>query len=121
MRRLVFRLTGARLKKLDPYLRGTKMSDEKQRAWFSDQYQHPHESKHTMGEVLRWYDRTGFDFVNGVPKFKIWDDFEYDEKLFEEADPGSAFERGLSQARMVVTGSKEGGFYIVIGRKRDAA
>jgi carbamoyltransferase len=121
MRRLIFRLTGGKLKNLDPYLRGTKMSAEKQKAWFSDQYQHPHESKHTMGELLGWYTRNGFDFVNAVPKFRIWDDLAHNEALFEQASPGTSFERGLSQARMVVTGNQEGGFYIAIGKKRGAA
>lgn len=117
-RRMVFRMTGGRLKWIDPYLRTTRMSKGKQRAWFSDQYQHPHESKHTMGEVLRWYLDNGFDFVNAVPKFRPWETFDDTERLFEPADPGTAFDRALSQAKMIVTGSQEGGFYIVIGRKR---
>lgn len=117
-RRMIFRATGGRLKWIDPYLRTTRMSKEKQRAWFSDQYQHPHESKHTMGQVLHWYLNNGFDFVNAVPKFRPWEAFDDTERLFEPTDPGTAFDRAVTQAKMIITGSQEGGFYIVIGRKR---
>lgn len=118
LRRAVFRMTGGRAKWIDSYLRGTKMSREKQKAWFEDQYRHPHESKHTMGEVLDWFDQEGFDFVNGVPKFRPWEPFRDDEDLFAPQDPGTAFDRAIAQLQMIVTGSKEGGFYIVIGKKR---
>lgn len=117
-RRMLFRMTGGRAKWIDPYLRTTRMSKDKQRAWFSDQYLHPHESKHTMGEVLNWYQQNGFDFVNAVPKFRPWEPFDDTQKLFEPTDPGSRFDRAVAQAKMIITGSQEGGFYIVIGRKR---
>ena len=48
------------------YLRDGRLSRDKERAWFADQYRHPHESKHTMGEVLDWFDRTGLSFVRGL-------------------------------------------------------
>ncbi len=117
-RRVLFRMTGGRAKWIDSYLRGTKMSKEKQKAWFEDQYRHPHESKHTMGEVLEWFDDNGFDFVNGVPKYRPWEAFADDEDLFAQNDPGTAFDRAISQLKMIISGSREGGFYIVIGKKR---
>ena len=55
-RRRLFRLTGNRLKWIDPILRRRDRSEAKVRAWFADQYCHPHESKHTMDEVLGWFD-----------------------------------------------------------------
>lgn len=117
-RRVLFNMTGGRFKWIDPYIRKTKMSAGKQDAWFHDQYMHPHESKHTMGEVLNWFDQNGFDFVNGVPKLRARDSFGNKEKLFEPASPGTALDRAWSQARMIITGNREGGFYIMIGKKR---
>ncbi|MFO0974067.1 MAG: carbamoyltransferase N-terminal domain-containing protein [Phycisphaerae bacterium] len=117
-RRQVFKLTGGRLKWIDPYLRNYKLSAGKQDAWFADQYQHPHESKHTMGEVLRWFEENGFDFVNGVPKLDVWEPFTTKDQLFEPSSRGTALERGLAQAKMILTGNQEGGFYIMIGRRR---
>lgn len=117
-RRVLFNMTGGRFKWIDPYIRKTKMSAGKQDAWFHDQYMHPHESKHTMGEVLNWFDENGFDFINGVPKLRARDSFGNKEKLFEPASRGTMLDRAWSQARMVITGNREGGFYIMIGRKR---
>jgi len=119
-RRMVFGVTGGRMRWIDSYLRKTHMSREKQESWFNDQYRHPHESKHTMGEVLRWFDESGFEFVNAVPKLRPWDPFTSTEKLFETAERGTALDHGLAQGKMVVTGSREGGFYILIGKRGPA-
>jgi SAM-dependent methyltransferase len=116
-RRVVFRLTGGRFKWIDSYLRTTPMSKEKIDAWFHDQYRHPHESKHTMGEVLEWFDAAGFEFVHGVPPTSPWTDYTEDAALFEREEAGNAVERAIAQTQMIATGSREGGFFIMIGRK----
>jgi len=117
-RRVIFNLTGGRFKWLDPYLRTTKMSAGKQDAWFMDQYMHPHESKHTMGEVLDWFDDDGFEFVNAVPKTRPWDQSTDNEALFKPCPRGTTIDRALAQLKLFFTGSREGGFYIMIGRKK---
>ncbi len=33
---------------------GRRVSAQKRRAWFMDRYKNPHESKHTVGEVIGW-------------------------------------------------------------------
>src|SRR5262249_7129041 len=66
-RRLIFRLTRDRLTGLDPRLRREALNPARRRAWFMDQYNHPHESKHTFDEVLRWFDESGVEFVNSIP------------------------------------------------------
>src|SRR4029077_10522960 len=58
LRRGVFRATGGAARWIDPYLRSVPMSDRKSDAWFADQYLHPHESTHTIGEVLGWFAAT---------------------------------------------------------------
>ena len=118
LRRVLFQITGGRFQRIDPYIRKTGMSSAKRAAWFADQYQHPHESKHDMGEVLDWFDASGFDFVNGIPKLRPWDPFDVSEQLFRPAAAGTRIDRALAQAKMVATGNREGGFYIMIGRRR---
>jgi carbamoyltransferase len=118
LRRHVFKLTHGKAKWIDPMLRRAGMSGEKRRAWFADQYQHPHESKQTFGEVLDWFENTGFEFVRGIPALRPDDDGLEGETLFERQSPGTPIERGIVQAtEIVAAGQKEGGFFIMIGKK----
>jgi SAM-dependent methyltransferase len=117
-RRQIFKLIGGRAKWVDPILRQPGMSGEKRRAWFADQYQHPHESKHTFGEVLQWFDETGFDFIRGIPALRPDDDGLDGLSLFDRQSPGTPLEHGIVQATQIVAaGQREGGFFIMIGRK----
>lgn len=116
-RRLIFRLSGNRFKGLDPNLRRRESSDAKKGAWFADQYQHPHESKHTIGETIDWVKEIGFEFVRSIPSTKAFQPFSMQQSLFEPQPPGHALERRLVELGMARSGSREGGFFIVIGRK----
>jgi SAM-dependent methyltransferase len=119
LRRSLFRLTGGRAQWLDPYLRRFPKSEPKRSAWFQDQYRHPHESKHTQGEVLDWFERCGLDFVRGVPSLTPLEG-DAPGGLFDSSPPGSGTDHFLSQIRQVGTGNREGGFFVMIGRKRGA-
>jgi carbamoyltransferase len=121
LRRQLFRLTGGGAKWIDPVLRQAGLSEDKRRAWFADQYRHPHESKHSFGEVLEWFRENDVEFVRGVPALRPDDDGLAGESLFEPQPAGSAFEHFLVQATEIVApGQREGGFFIMIGRKRAA-
>ena len=117
LRRVTFRLLGDRLAFLDSRLRGAAgMNAARWRAWFMDQYKNPHESKHTIGEVLRWFDQSGFRFVSSIPKID-GQALGTADKLFEPHPRGGAFDRFLVQARMLLSGGREGGLFVMIGRK----
>jgi SAM-dependent methyltransferase len=116
VRRGAFRLTRGAGKWIDPYLRSVSMSQEKRRAWFADQYQHPHESKHTMGEVLRWFEESGLVFVRGVPSVTNREEDLESAGLFAPSGSGSTWSRLCVQTRQIVAGSREGGFFIMIGK-----
>ena len=120
-RRLVFRATRDRFTSLDPNLRKGGFSPAKRRAWMMDQYKHPHESKHTMGEVLGWFRRTGFRFVKSIPRSRPFQPFGSDENLFEPETPGNWLERLAVELGMILSGSREGGFFIMVGRKSGPA
>jgi carbamoyltransferase len=119
IRRTWFRLTGGVGKWIDPYLRAEQLSADKRRAWFADQYQHPHESKHTMGEVLDWFRHAGLEFVRGVPSVTNQTDDLENGQLFDSTHPGTVWQHLCAQARLMATGSREGGFFIMIGRRPD--
>jgi carbamoyltransferase len=87
-------------------------------AWFHDHRGRPHESCHTLDEVLGWLDENGLDFVNAIPKPAGGAPMTERERLFEHKDPGSALSRMLSQLRSMPNGYQEGGFFIVIARRR---
>ncbi len=118
LRRVIFRASGRRLAWLDPYLRGGRLGAEKVRAWYMDQYRHPHESKHTMGEVLRWFEAQGVEFLAGIPPYRLEEEFDDSFRLFQAHPCGTPLDRARSQARLIRTGNKEGGFFVTIGRKR---
>jgi len=120
LRRNVFRLTGGKAKWIDPILRGRAEEDDpKSRAWFFDQYRHPHESKHTTDEVIGWFERTGLELVRGVPSLApAAPALSSSTDLFRPEPRGSRVEHALAQLEQAVSsGNKEGGFFIMIGRK----
>lgn len=118
LRRLVFRLTGDRLTLLDPRLRTPGVGQNRKRAWFLDQYKHPHESKHTIGEVQRWFHETGVLFISSIPKAVAFEPFTADESLFTPNPPGTRWDHFVVQLGMALSGGREGGFYVMTGRKR---
>ncbi len=118
IRRIIFKIFGDNLSFLDPRLRKNNIGNLRKLTWFMDQYKNPHESKHTFAEVLTWSERTGFDFVNGIPKLKAFEIFSDNEKLFRVNPRGNWLDHFLVQSRLMFTGSKEGGFFLMIGRKR---
>lgn len=117
LRRAVFSLSSGRFTSLDPRLRKADLNEVRRRAWYMDQYKHPHESQHTFGEALRWFDRCGLEFLNSIPKCQPFKKFSAAENLFGRHSRGWPLGRLLVQLKMAVD-DREGGFYVVIGRKK---
>ncbi|HSV54090.1 MAG TPA: class I SAM-dependent methyltransferase [Burkholderiaceae bacterium] len=116
-KRWAFEHFGKSLHFLDPRLRAPHMNSSRVNAWFMDQYQHPHETRHSMDEVLHWFDRYGVDFVNGVPHLD-GSDFSSAERLLEPKARGTVVSRVATQLNMLAGGGKDGGLFIMIGKKR---
>jgi ubiquinone/menaquinone biosynthesis C-methylase UbiE/uncharacterized protein YbaR (Trm112 family) len=121
IRRFLFRLSRDKLKFLDRRTMDENISQAKRKAWFTDQYKNPHESKHTIGEVLRWLAEAGFNFVKSIPKPVPFEGFRESEKLFQPDTPGNKLTRFLVESSKILTGSGEGGFFIVIAKKTGQA
>jgi len=116
-RRALYRWTGLTTSWLDPQL-GRMGADAKVEAWFRDQYCHPHETTHTLDEVLDWMDEAGLEFVNSIPKPEMGPALTSGEQLFDPKHPGNSIGRFLSQVAYMSNGYREGGFFIMIGRRR---
>jgi carbamoyltransferase len=116
-RRALFRLTGITSRVLDPHF-GRVEAEGKREAWFQDQYCHPHESCHTLDEVFSWLEENNLEFVNAIPKPAGGPQLTPDERIFEPKDRGTVVSRVWSQLCSLSSGYREGGFFIVIGRRR---
>jgi carbamoyltransferase len=118
LRRAIFHRSGDRFRFLDPYLARKDVDEGKKRIWFADQYKHPHESKHSLDEALRWFDQSGFEFVNAIPKPTPFAKLSEYEALFRTNPRGSRRDHLLAQLQLALTGGSEGGFFVVIGKRK---
>jgi ubiquinone/menaquinone biosynthesis C-methylase UbiE len=116
-RRAMIRVFGDKAAALDPHLRKGSLNEGKRRAWLFDQYKHPHESKHTYGEVLEWFQQCGIEFITSIPTTS-GSPLAGTERLFDQPEPQpTRAARFLTQAGMLLKGGAEGGLFIMIGRK----
>lgn len=118
LRRFIFRISGNRFRFLDYRMRNTRLDAVVKETWFMDQYKNPHESKHTFGELLAWFDQSDVEFINGIPKPRPFEHLQEGEKLLGPSPRGGALDHFLVQLGMLLSGGKEGGFFIGIGQKK---
>jgi hypothetical protein len=106
---------GDRMATLDHRLRGDRLNTGRW-AWFRDQYRHPHESKHSMDEVLGWFKRHRVEFLSSIPS--IGDvEFDENEPIFAAHQCGTRLDRLSTEIEMLLSGGADGGLYIMIGQK----
>jgi SAM-dependent methyltransferase len=118
LRKLVFRFTGNRALWLDGILRAPGLGDDKKRIWFLDQYANPHEQTFTVDDVLAWFRQAGVEYVNSLPPIRVGQGLTAGESLFTPRGPGARIDHLVNQLSWIVSQSREGGFFITIGRKR---
>ena len=116
-RRRVFDWFGPPAYFLDSRLGDEGVAKGRWNAWFADQYKHPHESRHSQYEVLTWFDENKIDFLSGIP-FPDGQDLHANDNLFVPHSRGNAFDRFAVQMGLLFAGGKDGGLFIMIGRKR---
>jgi len=118
IRKPFFKAWGEKAAGLDPYLRVHDIRGKKKTAWIQDQYFHPHESTHSIDEVLRWFKETNVSFIRSIPSTIYGKELSLTqrESLFDPVDPMTHAERLLVQIGNTF-GNQEGGLFMVIGRK----
>jgi SAM-dependent methyltransferase len=77
----------------------------------------PRRARHTIDEVLRWMDEDGFEFVNSIPKPALGPALGERERLFSPRPRGTPASRVVSQITSIAGGLRDGGLFIMIGRK----
>ena len=90
----------------------------KKDVWFRDQYQNPHETKHTVGEVLGWFSENNLEPLACMPPVAFFEPPEKWTKLFIKRDWGSPLGRFFKQAGWVFSLGREGGLFVMTARKR---
>jgi len=116
MRRAVARLSGFRWTPFDPVLRDRAEEPERREAWLRDQYRHPEEHRHTLGEVQRWFAGHGVDYVRSYPSALL---ATQSDDLFEPAGDSWAPEQWLAQLGWMSALGHEGGLFVTVGRRAE--
>jgi 2-polyprenyl-3-methyl-5-hydroxy-6-metoxy-1,4-benzoquinol methylase len=117
LRRLVARATGFRVFPRDPVLDDRRAEPARREAWLRDQYLHPEEHRHTVGEVQRWFEDNGVQYLRTLPSTLLADAPLEGNALFEPADDDWWLERGLAQLAWMGPLAREGGLFVTVGRK----
>jgi SAM-dependent methyltransferase len=93
---------------------------EKRRTWWADQYEHPHESVHTVGEVLNWFQRNGIAYVTSYPKVELFSSSDVD-KIFKPRRSHRIFNSPVSQILTqiiwILTQNSGGGYFVMVGQR----
>ena len=100
----------------DPYLRKNSLSYQKENAWIRDQYEHPVERKHSIDQVLAWFDANDVEFIGSLPNCNL--DERYMGLAGMTGERATFFQRYIAQLLMIFsTYGNEGGLFLMIGRK----
>lgn len=114
LRRAVARMSGYRFIPFDPVLRDRASEPERRTAWLRDQYRHPEEHRHTLGEVAGWFERAGVDYIRAYPSALIG---EEPGDLLAPAEDLWPPETWLKQLGWMGALGHEGGLFVTIGRR----
>jgi hypothetical protein len=61
-----------------------------------------------MDDVLNWFNKTGFEFVNSIPKINADKESMEEKQLFVRSSEGTTLNRLFTQLNLLITGGKEG-------------
>ena len=113
IRQFLIKIFGEKLKFIDKRF-SENISDKKKYAWFKDQYNNPHETKHSYNEVINWFNENDIEFINSIPF-----NFNLNDKIFLKKKKNNKFEIFLKEFFLMLNLRQiyEGGFFVMIGKK----
>ena len=117
LRRLLARATGMRFIPWDPILGERQAEPARRAAWLRDQYLHPEEHRHTLGEVQAWFRENDVEYLRSYPSALLDGGAAPAEELFSPAEDNWWPEGILAQLGWMRTLGGEGGLFVVIGRR----
>jgi SAM-dependent methyltransferase len=99
---------------------GSVEDRERANAWWNDQYMHPYESTHTLGEVLKWFKKNGIRYYQTLPSCKPFDQSVLDVAgVWNDCDEPypNLLVRLYKQLCWIWRTHREGGYWITFGKK----
>ncbi|MEK6904803.1 MAG: class I SAM-dependent methyltransferase [Nanoarchaeota archaeon] len=106
----------------DKYIRmqiGDVEDKERARGWWNDQYLHPHETTHTVGEVMGWFTKNKIEFYHTVPSTSLFAKSAFDiSGVWSKAVSPSLPVQLYKQLGWIKSTNREGGYWINFGRKK---
>jgi SAM-dependent methyltransferase len=103
--------------KIDFVVRRRIHDARKAEIWIRDQYYNPHETWHSVDEVLGWFDENGVEYLNCVPPI-LDTDGETAPGYAAKTDPGDRFRRVVTQLSWIGTIAREGALFDMFGRRQ---
>jgi 2-polyprenyl-3-methyl-5-hydroxy-6-metoxy-1,4-benzoquinol methylase len=103
--------------KIDYVVRNRIRDSRKAEVWIKDQYFNPHETWHSIDEVMGWFKENDVEYLNCSPTI-LDSSGENAGGLFDKTDPGTAWSRFVTQTSWLGTIAREGALFDVIGRKK---
>jgi SAM-dependent methyltransferase len=111
---------GAKDRALEKQLVELEEDPEKRRTWWADQYEHPHESHHTVDELLGWFERSNLTYVSSFPKIELISSSDVD-RIFKRRRSHHLFNGRtahiLVQLGWIRTQNRGGGYFVIVGQK----
>jgi SAM-dependent methyltransferase len=94
--------------------------DAKRHSWYADQYEHPHESTHTVAEVLRWFGENGIRYVSSFPNVELFGSGS--KRIFRPREVAAwrsgAVAHQLVQLAWILSQNDGGGYFVLVGQKQ---
>jgi SAM-dependent methyltransferase len=110
------RVIGVLGPKIDYVVRRRIHDARKADIWIKDQYYNPHETWHSIDEVLGWFKENGVEYLNCAPAI-LDTDAEEGAGYAARTDPGDKYRRVLTQIGWLGTIAREGALFDMFGRK----
>ena len=111
------RLIGLLGPRIDYVVRTRIQDARKARIWIEDQYRNPHETWHSIDDVMGWFDEEGVEYLNCSPPI-LGTDGETAQTIAEGTSPGNRYQRLVTQLGWIGTIAREGALFDVIGRRK---
>jgi hypothetical protein len=100
------------------YVARTRIRDcRKAEIWIKDQYYNPHESWHSIDEVMGWFRDNEVTYLNCSPAIIGAGCDRKSGSMFSLSDPRSQFARIATQLSWLGTISSEGALFAMVGRR----